>query len=207
MADLTTTARVKAVLRLTTSEHDTHIGNIVSAVSKWVENRTGRNFLDHYSSDVVEYPKPYGQYIQLQCYPIVSITEIIDYDTTLDYTDDSDGDYRWERSANEGIVERSGAQLHPFDRDGDVSAGWSNAFRRIKVTYKGGYADVDSLPDDLRFAIDMLCAEVFRMEDRLGNVTSESVGSYSISYGNVDKAADTSGVLETIDSYAIPRLV
>lgn len=209
---LTTLDKVKASLRITAANYyDSYIEDIINSVSKWVETRTGRVFLGAYTTAIVEYPDPKGQFLFLKAFPIRAITSIVEGDTTLAYTNDSTGDYRWERSAEEGMVIRGDLGMSGFDRDG-LSNPWSTRFRDIVVTYKGGYKGVDETvdpaPEDLVMAVTNICANVFRLQERAGGVQSETVGSYSVAYSDIEKAAKDAGstILGVIDSYAMPNI-
>lgn len=197
---LTTVARVKSVLRLSVTTYDSHIEDIINGVSQWVEDKTGRIFLGAYSATITEYPKAYGDKIFLKAYPIKEISSITEDNATLSYTSDSVGDYRFARSAAEGIVQRTGGYAN-FDSE-VKGAGWSTAYRAIVVVYKGGYENQAALPADLVMAVDKICADTFKLEERAGGVQSESVGSYSVNYADLEKSANTNGVLDVIDRYA-----
>jgi len=184
---LTTVARVKAVLKKTDSADDSHIENIINAVSAWAETYCARIFLGAYATDITEYPKPYGKFLMLKAYPVRSITSIVDDETTLSYTSETVGDYKYARLKTDGMVEL---------RDG----AWSTGMKMIEVKYKGGYENQAALPSDLVYAIDKVCAEIFRSEATAGNVQSERIGDYSVSY-SAGEAAHKSGVLGIIDSY------
>lgn len=209
---LTTLSRVKLALRITAANYyDSSIEDIINAVSRWVETRTGRVFLGAYDTAITEYPDPKGQFLFLKAFPIRSITSITEGGATLAYTSDDVGQYRWARSAEEGMVCRSDLGMAGFDRDG-LSNPWSTRFRDIVIVYKGGYKAVDDstdpVPEDLVIAVTNICANVFRLQERAGGLKSESVGSYSVVYEDIVTAAKEAGstILGIIDAYAMPNI-
>ena len=203
---LTTVANVKAALRLTTSYYDSYLETLINAVSEYVAGYTGRIWLGAYSADITEYPDPRGRFLFLKAFPIKTITSIKEGTATLAYTDDNTGDYRYERSKEEGMVERGGG-ISTFDNDGYGGSGWMRGWRRIEVKYTGGYQDQAHLPTDLVLAVDSIVAEVFKGLERAGGVQSESIGSYSITYASIDKTTkENPGVLAILDQHRMPNL-
>jgi hypothetical protein len=199
---LTTVANVKAALRLTTSYYDAYLENLINAVSEYVAGYTHRTWLGAWETDIIEYPDPRGTCLFLKAIPIKSITSIYEGSDLLSYTDDDTGDYRFERSKPEGIVERSGG-MSAFDRDGG-GIGWRAGWRQIKVTYKGGYQNQGALPADLVLAVDSIVADVFRSLERAGGIQSESVGSYSVTYGTIERTMQAlAGVMDTLNRYKV----
>lgn len=205
---LTTLANVKKYLRITSSYYDAYLEYLIGGASKAVENYTKRIWLGQYQTAAHEYPDPRGRFLFLKARPIRDITSIIEGQTTLAYTDDNNGDYRFERSKEEGMVERAGGtNLQAFDRDSIGGGGWMAGFRVVDVLYRGGYQDIDHLPTDLVMAVDALVSEVFKGADRVGGITSESVGAYSVSYGDIEKTMQSMhGILNILDSYRTPSV-
>lgn len=205
---LTTLANVKGYLRITSSYYDSYLEYLIEGVSIAVEKYTKRIWLGQYETAAHEYPDPRGKFLFLKARPIRDITTITEGTTVLPYTDDNNGAYRYERSKEEGMVERGGnLNLTSFDRDGYGAVGWMPGFRVIDVLYRGGYANQAGLPRDLVMAVDSVVSEVFKGAERVGGITNESVGSYSVSYGDIEKTMlEMGGVLGILDNYRDPSV-
>lgn len=185
---LTTLDNVKSVLGINTSTEDTYLERLIEAASAYVEGQTGRQWLGAYATDIVEYPDPIGRFLFLKALPIKSITSIVENGAALAYTDDSNGEYRYDRLKDEGTVQR-------------VNGAWSTGVRQVVVTYKGGYENQAALPADLVIAVDSLVAQMYKTAQRIG-ITSETMGAYSVTYQTADKASQAiPGFLESINRY------
>ena len=196
---LTNLVNVKQLLGIAVSTEDAYLERLIEAASAYVEGQTGRVWLGAYSADVTEYPDPVGGLIFLKALPVKSITGIKEGETDLSYTSEFVGDYRWARYAEEGIVERGGGPLG----FGSVRerAEWLHGGRPVEVKYKGGYQNQAALPADIVLATDSLVAEMYKAAQRVG-VTSESMGSYSVSYQDADRASKAlPGFLASLDRY------
>lgn len=140
MADLTSTADVKAYLGVSGSGDDTLIGEIVSAVSAHIHGLVGHDYeagpvsSEHHSA-------PISGAIVLDK-PAASITTVVENTTTLDV----------------GAYELEGDRLLYRKANGETVA-WSTGSRRnIEVTY----ATVTTIPDDLAMAAREVCAFMFK---------------------------------------------
>lgn len=190
---ITTLTNVKQLLAISDTDSDTYLERLIESVSAYIESATGRVWLDAYATAITEYPDPVGSLLFLKALPVKEITSITDGTTALDYTDDDDGDYRYEHFKEEGIVERVGSL--------ESQKGWQAGMRKVTVVYKGGYENQTALPADIVLAADSLVAELYKAAERTG-VTSESMGSYSVSYQDVDRASQAlPGFLATLKRY------
>ena len=81
---------------------------------------------------------------------------------------------------------------------------WFSGEKRIKITAVWGYSS--TVPKDIELAATMLVASIVEKGLRGGTVQSESLGDYSISYGNVDATAEVMGVKKILDKYKIFKL-
>lgn len=70
--------------------------------------------------------------------------------------------------------------------------------RSVKVTGMFGHSTV---PAPVKYAGIQLCAKIINEGLRGGQVSSENLGSYSISYRQVDEAAESMGVKDILNMY------
>jgi hypothetical protein len=77
--------------------------------------------------------------------------------------------------------------------------------RRIKIVADWGEAS--TVPADIKLACTLLVADLIRRSQRGGGtISSESLGDYSVSYGNFDESAKELGVKKILDHYRIFEL-
>ncbi len=70
--------------------------------------------------------------------------------------------------------------------------------RTVKVTGKFGYTDV---PPPVKYAGIQLATKIINEGLRGGQVSSENLGSYSVSYQKVDEVADSMGIKDILNMY------
>lgn len=70
--------------------------------------------------------------------------------------------------------------------------------RTVKVTGKFGHTTV---PAPVKFAGIQLCAKIINEGLRGGQVSSETLGSYTVNYREVDEVAESMGVKNILDMY------
>lgn len=81
------------------------------------------------------------------------------------------------------------------------SAGYSEfpeGSRTVKVTGKFGYTTV---PEPIKFAAIQLATKIINEGLRGGQVASENLGSYSVSYQKVDEVADSMAIKDILNKY------
>lgn len=115
-------------------------------------------------------------------FPVTAVASVTVDGIALSYAPDA-YDYMWTRS---GVLTRRNA------RD------WGTNPQSIVVTYSHGYAVI---PDEIKAACLQLAARA--MTNPLG-MRSESIGSYSGTYG--DTATATDPILDALNTYRVPVL-
>lgn len=143
MANLINISEYKIHEKITTNSEDAFIGQLIPWVSAAVESYCNRKFLDYYNSDAVQYFFGQSDVLDLAHWPVISVSSVerssnrgIDYETLIE-----DEDY---------IVVLEDDAIVTVDGSYFSSVGGP---RSVKVTYRGGYEDTDSLPQDLKLAI------------------------------------------------------
>lgn len=186
--NLTTLSEVKVQLELTSdTTYDTWLSTLISAASVFIENYCKRKFV---SREYTEYYDGKGRdRIFLNHRPISAIAYIYD-DCDREFGADTliDSD-EYTYYAEEGIVRLFGETRQFFTR-GIFQEGVLN----VKIKYTAG----ETVPADLNQAcVDMVIWK-FRLKNTDG-ISSESIGSYSVSYS---REQIPSKILSVLDMYA-----
>ena len=181
MADLVTLSEAADYLDVTGEKKNK---TLVAVIKRW--SAIMEKFLDRtliVTVDVTEYhpQKPFqwlGSELLLTDWPIQSVTTVhedseLDYGATKLLTAGIAGDYIIDSSSGHGKLIRIDNEFPTF---------WDNNYRAVKVVYKGGYADVASVPQDIKDyvlqGVGLEYRELIRqqqgvssMADATGNVT------------------------------------
>lgn len=176
-----TLADVKDRLGESGAEHDTLLNRLIASLESMFDGYIAPRRLIVPSADVIEYHSGRGPFLQLNRYPIVSITSIkeaLDYDFTAADALVADTDYRIVNDGRNGICLR-------------IYSDWAGAPDSIQVIYKGGYcaagvtpgAGETALPDELREAAIEQATFFFKRRDDLG------LSSVSFQGGAIQKFA------------------
>lgn len=174
------------------------ITSVIAAVTSYIEKYTGIDFdgnnsaSDRYFDGDGEdrlYIGPF-QSGASSVYLLDSVGNVIE---TLTLNTDY-----WEIPYNETM--KTGIQLAPGGKRLHFPCG----IRTVKVTAKFGYA---TIPDDVKQAAIRLAAKIVNEGIKGGQVSSESLGAYSVSYQKVDEMAEAIGILNTLDHYRPITLV
>lgn len=144
MADLVTINAYKAFRGITGTTDDTRLNVIVPSVSNLVKNYCGRNFIDNYSVDKVQYfsIKWPQNVVFLSEIPLVSITSVEEFESEAEgsaYQTLTADDYRYDTNLDAVYRIASGTRKD-----------FPQGINSVKVTYKGGYS---ALPEDLKLAV------------------------------------------------------
>lgn len=192
---------VKSRLGITTTDSDTMLERIIAGVEAIFNRHTMRTLIAP-AADVTEYYTGCSSYLQLNNYPVISITSIKE---ALDYDFDSatalvaNSEYRLVKVGKNGILYKL------------FNIGWYGVPDSIEVKYRGGYCAAGitpgtgelALPDDLREAAILQSTFVFKRKDDIG------LSGVSEQGGSMSKFADMEllpMVKEILDNYKRPTL-
>ncbi len=81
---------------------------------------------------------------------------------------------------------------------------WSAGQRRIKITGIWGHST--SVPSDIELSATMLVAKVIEKGQRGGNISSERLGDYSVTFTTLDEEATKLGIKPILDTYKLLEL-
>lgn len=195
MADLTTVARVKTWLNITTTDatRDALLGTILNGVTAAVDRYVGRTLLSATYTDEYVSGDGFTDGLRLKQYPVTTFTTLKQDGATVDasaYTVDLDA----------GIVYRVGGSSNNWLTDG--FGAWNLGRRNFQATYTAGYT---TAPEDLQnAAIKQVALEYKRSGykgDRIG-LSSEVLAGGSTAVYRVDAWAE--GVVAVLDTYRRP---
>lgn len=85
----------------------------------------------------------------------------------------------------------------------NLSSSFPDRPRAVKITGTFGYTTV---PSPVKFAGIQLAAKIINEGLRGGQVKSESLGSYNISYKDIDEKVESMGIKEILNQYRESRL-
>jgi len=150
MADLITLTEYKTYRNIGSDTKDTQHGALVPIVSEFVENYCNRKFLDYYMSPgITEYFDGKNTKVQLSQFPVNFVDAVYISDdaglTTEQLSEDASDGRGYVVDYLDGIV-HSQNDLLQF-----ISV-YSTAYKSLQIDYRAGYADIASIPQDLKLA-------------------------------------------------------
>lgn len=163
-----TVADIKAALDISETTWDPIIEALINQCSRFVSNYCGGRTFIVPTDDTVEYFDGGRDSLFVKNFPVVSITGIYyrtgDFDAPTWNAYSSKTDYIL--NAKTGEIKMLACQY---------------GTQNIKVTYKGGYANIAAVPSDLKLAVTQAVSKEFGRRKSAG-LNSESVGGASISW-------------------------
>ena len=171
---------------------DTQLASWITAITEWIDKYVGFSFENDTASDKY-FDALGGRDLLVDKYhdDLVSIITLDvdgDSDVTLDL------DYVKEYPLNEDA--KDCLKILPA---GSISL-WPNRDYSVKINAKWGYSKLP--PEEIKLCATRLITHL--LNTRLkgsDNVSAESLGDYSISYGDIDEAADVLGITNILDQY------
>ena len=176
----------------------TYVSAWISAVDNWIENYLGRKFKD--AASVTKYYDA-----DQKCEREIYIDNFIG-DPTVVQLLDSDGDVDMTLVLNDDYITapyNETVKNRLILREWGRSATFGYGMKRVAVTASFG---ASTIPADVTLAATMLVARIGEKYLHGGEIKSESVGDVSISYKEVDDAADAMGARNILDQYRMPQL-
>ncbi len=170
----------------------TSVADYIAAVTALINKYTGRTFEEGTSEDR-EYDGDGSSSLLID--DATEITAIKIYDDTgnllFTLTTDDYVLYPENKTTKDKIQLREGSQVSRFER----------GHQNIKVTGKFGFSS--SIPADVELAATQLVSAIVQDNylNTSSNVKSESLGEYSVTYNDVNKAANKLGVYDILDNY------
>ena len=173
---------VKSRLGMTTADNDVLFCRIIAGVEAVFNKHTMRTLVAP-AFDVTEYYTGQGPYLQLNNYPIISITSIkeaLDYDFASATALIANSEYRMVSGGKNGILYKL------------FNIPWYGVTDTVEAKYRGGFCAAGitpgtgefAMPDDLREAAILQSTLVFKRKDDIG---LSSVGAQG---GSASKFAD-----------------
>lgn len=162
---LTDLATVKALLGITDNTQDSLLELLINACTDYIERYCGRRFKAP-ASDVTEYYTGTGRpLLSTYNYPIITITSINERTGVNSFVTVPSSEYY--HDANAGLIYLSNLTIK--DPMG------------YKIVYKAGYT---TIPNDLNQACAQMVVREYNQRAGSGDVQSESLGEYSVTYGD-----------------------
>jgi hypothetical protein len=189
MADLTTTAKVKATLGRTDSSDDTQIGLLVTKASAWIENYCGRVFG---TASYTEYLTGGGNDLLFpKQWPITAVTSV-NYDTGKDWAAGTAVDATDLFILSDTMIQALG---YVFSQ---------TALGAVKVVYVAGYT---TIPTEIEHAANVVTCQMFKQAkgERFGltgQVLSAAAGAVKVDI-IIDLPSDVKSILEKYQRRAL----
>jgi hypothetical protein len=184
---LTTVTRQKEFLSITGTTYDTVLDRLIDSCTDWIESYCDRRFKQTtYTNEL--YRGRDAKILQLKNFPVNSSSTF-----TLE---------RRDSTLNEGNYSAIGSELYVVDYTSgivrlvgaqDIGFSTMDSFRNIpgyyRVTYTAGY-NYDNAATflsttgaaDLEYAVWKLVGAAFNQRKLSGNIESEKIGDYSVTY-------------------------
>lgn len=195
-----TLANIKDRLGKSDTESDSMLNRIILGVENVFNNYTKRKLIQT-ATNVTECYMGCGDRIQLDRYPVISITSIkesytFDFDNETALTENTD--YRLVKAGKNGIIYR-------------VYSKWVEVEDGIQVVYRGGFCPAGqtlgsgetAMPDDLREAAIEQASFIFKRKDDIGLA---GVGFEGGSISKFSAMELLPMVKQTLDDYRKPML-
>ena len=173
------------------SSYSSWIASIIGFVEEYIDKYCDTNFASS-SANVIKYFDGSGtDEIFIGDFQSLTSVQVLQADGNVESTLDADVDY-WKYPLNEDI--KNTLKLVPTGK----YSSFPQRPRALKVTGTWGW---DTVPGPIKMAAIKLAAQLINEGLRGGQVNSESLGSYSVSYKNLDDKADAMGVKNILDMY------
>lgn len=179
---LTTVDRWKAYAGISslTAAQTGVVENLINFATTYIEGKLGRRIMETaYSQE--QYDGPYGEFLTLDNYPINTRETFTLEERATNLNEDD-----WDTvDSDDYFIDYDAGIISPSGR-----GNWILSKKKYRVTYTAGY-DFDNaatfLGDteagDLELACWMIVSELWFKKGATGNVKSESLGDYSVTYG------------------------
>lgn len=179
---LVSLSEMKAFLNINTTTDDAVLLSLLRSSSDFVKRYTGKDFKYERYEDTY-YPEEAWDRLQLDNYPVKSITSVVVDGVTLDAFTAGYPNYVLEK---EGYVRRLDGMKFPY------------GYYPIVVTYNAGYK---SIPEDILYVVKKLAAQDYNSRLQEG-LLSEALGSYKVTYAKSSVLSADSKVKDILDNYA-----
>lgn len=195
---LTTLARLKVYLGITSASYDTVLEYAIDSATAFILQYCDRTFQKIvYSNEI--YDGNGSKNLLLKNYPVISGQTF-----TLEIRDsiDNNGSFSVIASEDYFIKESSGIISY-------ISGIFAKIDQHYRISYTAGY-DYDTASKtltsvnlgDLEYAVWKLCATIYYQRTSSGNVSSEHIGDYSITY--MKEVMTDSELIMILDRYKRP---
>ena len=158
---------------------------IVNGINGWVEAYTGRVWGETKTfTDTLDFePVVFLTHIDIQ-----TITKVEVFGIEL-----SEGEYKVNKQTGRMLLDRTAERKYSRDD-----------FDQVVITYTSGVA---TIPADLKQAVLQLTADNYnRRDDTDANVSSESLGGYSVAYGTASSKETVNSVMAVLNYYKVGRM-
>jgi len=192
----TTTQKVKDYLQIDNFTHSrtaTAISDWINAVEEWIDNYCGRTFKSETTTKLYD-GNGKSQLITDDFTTLTSI-EILDEDGNVEDSTSDSTDW-FTIPANE--KPKTAVKLNP--RGQSMRTIFPVGTQNIKLHGDFGYES--SVPKAVEMAATMLVAELVKNHDQqAGDVKSESLGDYSVTYADIDKIATELNATKLLEQF------
>ena len=195
---LTTLARLKAYLGITSASYDTVLEYTIDSTTAFILQYCDRIFQKTvYTNEV--YDGNGTPNLLLKNYPVVSGTTF-----TLEVRDSVDNQSSFSAIASEDYFIKESSGIINY-----ISGVFEKLPQHYRITYTAGY-DYDTATKtlisvnlgDLEYAVWKLCAVMYYQRSNSGDIASESIGDYSVTY--MKEVMTDPEVMAILDRYKRP---
>lgn len=192
---LTTLARYKSFAKISNTTYDTLLTILINSVTEIIERYCNRRFKQTtYTNELLD--SDGGEALFVKNIPVISSSTI-----TLQERNSDENEDDWETvDAEDYYVDYDSGIIYK------IGAGnWLAGRQRYRITYTAGYNFdnsstylEDTVAADVELACWKLVDNVFNKRGQVSNIKSESLGDYSVTYGDVvtDMPDDVRNILD-----------
>ncbi len=163
---LTTTARIKTMLGIDVSNHDTLLNRLIIEISDFIENYCGRRFMESEYQELVSFDRQKNSYIFTKQVPIITVTKIQWRAGTVNdpqYQDIPVTDYAVEGDGKSGIIKVDGGWL--YQGTNVVRVGYTAGY---KISFDDFGSGNHTLPGDISAVCEAMVITRFKRRESEG---------------------------------------
>lgn len=183
------------------SSFDTQVTTWITAVQNYINNYTGKKDGFESAAETRYFDGNDKREIDVDDFTSLTSVQIIeangdDVEYTLSEGQDNDYIiYPYNDTPQYRLILTANSQV----------GAWYGGKKRIKITGVWGHST--SVPKDIELAATMLVSGIIKKGLTGGEIQSESLGDYSVTFASMDVVAENMGVMEILDRYKVYELI
>ena len=181
--DLVTLAEYKAYQKITSTNQDAEIKQLIPIASQLCKTYCRRTFLDYINDNKVEFSNGGGSLIYLKEFPLLSVSSV-------EYSTDFGATYTALIEFTDYIVDMEDGSIVP------TSGNFTKVLNGYRITYSAGF---EVLPDDLKVAVMDLIT--YYLKNDMAVKSSRGAGANTVQIEYITKNTLPAHIVRVFDMY------